>query len=401
MLNILIASEDAERLAEISRMVAACGSYRIMRLQDAPANLPMHAAQLRSADGLVIDQPLGGSTQMLGIEMLRLQHPDLPCILVSQVHQSDVLIRALRAGVSDVLAWPLERGQLSDALRRLESSHTPRTREEAKIISFISSKGGAGVSFIASNLGHVLGTNEHKRVLLIDLNTQFSDTHFILSDKDPPATLSEVCAQIDRLDDAFLDACLTHVEGSFDILAGPRDPIRASEIKKEKIEYILSLVAGNYDYVLIDIGQAISQLSIPVLDRSDTIFVVTQPSIAHARTGRRLLDILHGLHYRDEKIRILLNRSGSRDELTRAKLENVFGAKICHTLPDDPVAVDTSISHGVPLLRENKRSAMCKSLLALSESFTAQGGEHRAAQERSFALSRFFPKAKPSSPNVA
>ena len=37
MLKILIASEDGERLAEIARLLAASGSYQVMRLQDAPA----------------------------------------------------------------------------------------------------------------------------------------------------------------------------------------------------------------------------------------------------------------------------------------------------------------------------------------------------------------------------
>lgn len=83
----------------------------------------------------------------------------------------------------------------------------------------------------------------------------------------------------------------------FDVLAGASDPIKAGEIKKDKIEYVLSLVSPIYDFILVDVGQAINPLSIAVLDHCDQICVVVQPTIAFARTGRRLLDILHGLHY--------------------------------------------------------------------------------------------------------
>ncbi|MCO5398538.1 AAA family ATPase [Ralstonia soli] len=402
MLKILIASEDGERLAELARLVSSSGCYQIMRLQAAPGSLSTHACQLRSADALIIDQPGTGSAQMLSIEVLRQQYADLPCILITQTQERDDLIRALRAGVSDVLTWPLERAQLTTALTRLETNYTPRTKDEARVVAFISSKGGAGSSVISSNIGYTLAAHAHKRVLLIDLNTQFSDTHFLVSNKTPPATLSEVCAQVDRLDDAFLEACLTRVADNFDILAGASDPIKAGEIKKDKIEYVLSLVSPIYDFVLVDVGQAINPLSIAVLDHSDQICVVVQPTIAFARTGRRLLDILHGLHYPAEKLRILLNRHGKRDELPRATLEHVFGQKLFHILPDDAGAVDDSICHGVPIAKEHRNSTMAKALVALADILaTARENDRGAPQEKGFSLSKLFTRAKTSSPNIA
>ncbi|ANA34084.1 hypothetical protein R82526_01134 [Ralstonia mannitolilytica] len=401
MLKILIASEDGERLAELARLVCASGNYQVMRLQAAPGSLSTHACQLRGADVFIIDQPGSGPSQMLGIEMLRQQYPDLPCILVTQTHHPDDLLRALRAGVSDVLAWPLERAQLTEALARLEASHTPRTKDEARILAFISSKGGAGSSFIAANVGYTLAAHEHKRALLIDLNTQFSDTHFLVSNKTPPATLSEVCAQVDRLDDAFLEACLTRVDDGFDVLAGATDPIKAGEIKKEKLEYVLSLVSPLYDFILVDVGQAINPLSIAVLDHCDQICVVVQPTIAFARTGRRLLDILHGLHYPAEKIRILANRHGKRDELPRATLEHVFGQKLFHMLPDDAAAVDASICQGVPIAKHHRHSAMAKALVALADIFATARENDRHAEQKGFSFSKLFTRTKTSSPNVA
>ena len=402
MLKILIASEDGERLADLARLVAAAGSYQVMHLHAAPGSLSTHACQLRGADALIIDQPSGGPSQMLSIELLRQQFADLPCILVTQTQERDDLIRALRAGVSDILTWPLERAQLTTALTRLETNHIPRTREEARVIAFISSKGGAGSSFIASNVGYTLAAHEHKRVLLIDLNTQFSDTHFLVSNKTPPATLSEVCAQVDRLDDAFLEACLTRVAKDFDVLAGASDPIKAGEIKKDKIEYVLSLVSPIYDFILVDVGQAINPLSIAVLDHCDQICVVVQPTIAFARTGRRLLDILHGLHYPAEKLRILVNRHGKRDELPRSTLEQVFGQKLFHVLPEDASAVDDSICQGMPIAQHHRSSAMAKALMALANVFaTARENDRHASQEKGFSLSKFFSRAKTSSPNIA
>lgn len=402
MLSVLIVSENPERLAELSRLVSASGAYQTLRLQTTPEALLSQGSYLRNAAGLILDQQDVGPSYMQSIEALRRQYADLPCILITQTQQSDMLIRALRAGVSDVLAWPLDKNQLVDALGRLEARHADKPREEARVVAFVSSKGGNGTSFIASNVGYNLAVHEHKRVLLIDLNTQFSDTHALVCDKTPPATLSEVCAQIDRVDDAFLDACMTRVHDGFDILAGASDPIKANEIKKDRIEHILSRVSASYDFVLVDIGQAINPLSIVALDHSDQICVVVQPTIACARTGTRLLDILRGLHYTQEKIRVLVNRHGKHDELSHAALEKIFGGKIFHYLPDDPGAADTAICHGVPVSVEHKNSAIAKSLLALSDILaTADENARYARPDKGFSLSKLFLRSRASSPSAA
>ncbi|AOY91441.1 pilus assembly protein CpaE [Cupriavidus sp. USMAA2-4] len=402
MLKILIVSESAERLGELARVTSTSGNYLPMRLQDAASKLPSHGTQMRSADVLVLDQASGDSSHLRALESVRQQYPGLPCILVSDDRPPDLLIRALRAGVSDVLGWPLDRAQLAEALQRLEANRVAAARNEARVISLVSGKGGAGASFLAGNLGYVLSALEHKRVLLIDLNLQFGDTHFLVTDKVPPATLADVCAQIDRLDDAFFEACLIHVSPSFDILAGASDPVKAGDIRKDRVEYVLSLAAASYDFVLIDAGQDINPVSVAALDLSDQILLVTQPGIAYARTGRRMLEVLEGLHYGPEKLLLLVNRQGKADGLRRDTLEGIFGTKTLLTLPDDPAAVDDAISHGVPAVQQQKRSAIAKALTALGHNLVVERGSAPSASgERVSALGRFFLRSKTSAPNTA
>jgi len=395
MLKILIASEDAERLAEINRLSAVVGNFQAMSLQDSLSRFPFHASRLRMADLLLLELPQITPAQMQAIEALRQQHLDLPCILVTQSPAPDLLIKAMRAGVSDVLAWPLDKGQLADALRRIEASHVPRNLELAQVISMISCKGGSGTSFITANLGDALARHLGKRVLVIDLNRYFGDLTYLVSDKPPPSTLPEICSQIDRLDAAFLDACLVRLDTGLDMLAGAPDPIQANQIQKERLEWILSIVQPNYDFIIFDIGRVVDPLSIGILDHSDRVCVVVEPTIQFGRPGRRLLDILRALHYPADKIRLVLNRAGRKNELARSALEDIFGMKVFHVLPDDPSAVDEAISHGEPVAKLSRRSAIAKALQAMATQLsTSPEAERRVRHEPVSAFRKLMLRAK-------
>jgi len=402
MLRILIISEDGERLAEIVRQASACGHHFLMRSQESPQMLLGNLARLHSADALLVDVSGAGASHMQRIEALRQQFPALPCILITSSQQPDVLLRAIRAGVRDVLSWPLERGQLADAISRVEASLPPRQQHRASLVSLLSCKGGAGTSFIAANLAHTLATLGRKRVLLLDLNTQFADTASLVSDKTPSATLPDVCAQIDRLDDAFLEACLTHVTDGFDILAGASDPTKAQVVTPERVGHILAMVSDRYDLVVVDAGHAVTPVSMSVLDKSDKILVVTQPSIAYARNGRNLSAILRALHYSDDQVHLVPNRCSRRDELDTAMLEKVFGMKVLHAIPDEPAAVNAAISHGVPLLQEDKRCGAAKAIQTLSTALAGPpDGVHRTGDTLGSSLKNLFQRAKPTTPNIA
>ncbi|WP_349608915.1 MULTISPECIES: AAA family ATPase [Cupriavidus] len=395
MLKILIASEDAERLAEINRLSAAVGNFQAMSLQEGLARFPYHASRLRMADLLILELPAIGTGQMLAIETLRQQHPDLPCILVTPAPGSEVLIKAMRAGIRDVLSWPLDKGQLAEALKRVEATHVPRAREAAQVISVISCKGGAGTSFVAANLGDALARHLTKRVLVVDLNRHFGDLTHLVSDKAPPSTLPDICSQIDRLDAGFLDACLVHVDNGFDVLAGATDPVKASQIQKDKLEWILSVMQPNYDFVIFDIGQSIDPLSIGMLDHSDRICVVAEPAIAYGRPGRRLIDILRALHYPADKIRLVLNRTGRKTEIPLATVEEIFGMKVAFALPDDPAVVDEAVSHGEPVAKLSRRSAIARALQAMATQLAASPeAERRPRPEAVSPLRRLMLRAR-------
>lgn len=372
MIDILSISEDASRLAEIGRLIGECGSYRTTKTLGNPSQLAQRGDSLDSFDVLIIDALTLEDAALTVIAELCHRHERLTCILVTAETSPQMLIAAMRAGFRDVLAWPLDQRSLGEALLRAEGKRAGRGEQETRTLSFMSCKGGVGTTLIATNVAHAISTAWRKRVLLIDLNQLYGDAAFFITNEMPASTLPQICGQIERMDLAFLDASLTHVSDTFDILAGAGDPAKASEISADRLEWILGLAIPRYDFVIFDLGQSINQLSILALDRSNEIYLVLEASMPHVRAGRRLQEILASLGYPSERMRLLLNRYSRHAERARTALEEVLAMSPYQVLPEDASVVADALNEGVPVSEIKRNSGVARGLHQLAENIVNQ-----------------------------
>ncbi|GLU30954.1 AAA family ATPase [Trinickia caryophylli] len=383
MIDILSISKDASRLAQIVRQIGECGSYRTTRAVGSPSSLAQRGDSLDAFDVLIVDAQSLDDAELAVVADLCRRYERMTCILLSDDASPETLIAAMRAGFRDVLAWPLEHRALCDALQRAESKRLQGATHETRIVSFISCKGGTGTTLIATNVAQAISKLEHQRVLLIDLNQLYGDAAFVMTSEAPPSTLPDVCAQIDRMDSAFLDASLLHVSETFHVLAGAGDPVKAAEVGFERLEWIIGIAIPRYDFVIFDLGQSINPLSMLALDRSDEIHMVLQASMPHVRAGRRLREILGSLGYGNDRLRLLLNRYSRELERSRTALEEVVDLTPYQVLPDDTAVVTEALDEGVPVSTIKRNCALSRALQQLAENIVAGAAAPARGKARS------------------
>ena len=368
MINILLVSSDPGRSQQIAAVIAASGiGHQCRTLANGLQQVCADKDALQATDLLIFDGYHLTRDDIDSLEKLSNRHRELVCTLITPEPSHEVLMQAMRAGVRNVALWPIDRDSFIADLKRLAGRRAEADHRDGQVLSFVSSKGGSGATFVAVNLGYALATLRGKRVLLVDLNQQFGDAAHLVCDKNPPATIAEVCAQIDRLDASFFDACLTHAYPNFDVLAGAGDPVKAVDIKVPHLEQIVALIRHQYDFVLFDVGQSVNPVSIFALDHSDLIFPVLQSSVPNIRAGQRLLGLLQSLGYPGERVRVLLNRHEKRGRIDLKTVEGVIGVKVYNALPNDARPVLDSINQGVPVIKQHKNSPISKSLAELAE----------------------------------
>ena len=371
-MKALIITRDSDLHAEI----ASQGTARVP-----PISLVASRASLREAlDRLMPDNP--------GVVIIDATDPDIQegdllerlakhyqssCfMLLTREHNQDLLIRAMRAGVREVLQLPLVHRAFHEAMDRVAATVGVTDMRDGKVLAFISCKGGSGATFISTNFGYALATLAEKKVLLIDLHGQFGDATLYVSDQKPAMTLSDVCSQIARIDGAFLDSCLVHVTPGFGILAAADDPTHAVDLKPEHMDTILRVARQHYDYIVLDVGRQIDAISLRALDNADTIHPVLQLALPDIRDGRRLLDIFRSLGYPVDQTRLIVNRYEKGGKLRLQDLQNALGADVLHTIPNDYIAATDSVNQGVPVLELSRSSAVARSLTDLVELVTSR-----------------------------
>jgi pilus assembly protein CpaE len=310
-------------------------------------------------------------------------------MLVTPALSTDMLMAAMRAGVRHVLSWPLDAHAFARELSHVAGKKHAQTRRAARVLSFVAGKGGVGTTLVAANLAYVLAAARDKRVLVVDLNQLFADATLLLTDKPPPATLHDLCTQIDRLDAAFFEACVARVHPNLDVLAGAGDPVKAGELRASQLQRVLELVREQYDVVICDVGQEINPLSIQALDQSEAICVVLQQTIPHLHASRRLLDLFGQLGYAANKTRLIVNCYDKREQVGVDDIERTLGARPAHLLPPDEKSARHAVNQGMPLAAAAKSSALAKSIDVLATALCP--AQHEPAKR---SLARLFaPKA--------
>lgn len=371
-MKALLISRDAQLYAEI----ASQGAARVP-----PLNVAASRASLRdSLDRPLADNPglvivdASGADAADGdlLERLTRHYAAAHFMLLTDNHHPELLIRAMRAGVREVLQLPLVHRALHEAIDRIAASAGMTSVRDGKVLAFIACKGGSGATFISTNFGYALATLADKKVLLIDLHRQFGDATLYVSDQKPAMTLSDVSQQIARIDGPFLESCLVHVAPGFGVLAAADDPGQAIEAKPEHIDTILRVARQNYDYILLDVGRQIDAVSLRALDSTDAIYPVLQLALPDIRDARRLLDIFRSLGYITDHIRLIVNRYEKGGRLRLQDLHAALGAEVLHTVPNDYVAVTDSVNQGIPVLQLARGSAAARSLADLVEVVTAR-----------------------------
>ncbi|GJM38488.1 MAG: hypothetical protein DHS20C19_18550 [Acidimicrobiales bacterium] len=315
------------------------------------------------------------------VERVIQAHRELGAILVAEELTTNLLQQALRSGVKDVLASPADVTQLNEAIGRVSSSlssspSTPVAGEElfeddgelGQVITVFSTKGGAGKSMIATNLGVTLAQRSDKPVCLVDADLQFGDIAVMLK-LSPQHTIVDAVSSLDRLDASLLQNLLvTHESSGLLILPAPLEPAFADQIGATEMMQIVEVLRRFCSHVIVDTPAYFNDVVLGMIEISDEVMLIAGMDIPNIKNVKIGLQTLRLLNTPMEKLHLVLNRANSKVKLDVTEVERTLQVSADILIPSD-IVVPQSVNRGVPVVQSSPRSGVAKSLEELASMF--------------------------------
>ncbi len=321
-----------------------------------------------------------------------IQTPGVGTILITEALSTDLLQSALRAGVKDVLAAPVDTDQLVTAVDRVAEG-LGEARQEfgtsvpgaapagdgpdiGQVITVFSTKGGAGKSVIAANLAVVLAKRSTKPVVLVDADLQFGDVAVMLK-LAPHHTIVDAVGSIDRLDASLLQQFLMrHEPSGLLILPAPLEPSFADQISAGEMVKIIELLRTFCEYVVIDTPAYFNEVVLGLIEESDEVLLVAGMDIPNIKNVKIGLQTLRLLNVPMTKLHLVLNRANSKVKLDVSEVERTLQIKAESLIPSD-VVVPQSVNKGTPVVIDSPKSGVAKSIEQLADMFAHHDGRRR------------------------
>ncbi len=341
--TIVVVGRDPSLKAEFEAALSGATRERVVvhHVDDLPG--AVEAARARDPDLVCGD--LAGDVRAL-VTLAEEIAAVAPSALVAGVYHRDVLgpdgesesaflLEALRGRVRDFLRRPVASGDLAKLLERIEVERLPHgTSPRARVVGFVSNKGGVGKSTLATNTACTLAQRYPDDVLLIDAALQLGVCASLL-DLEPESTIVDATRARDRLDETLLrEICATH-ECGLRLLAAPVDAVEAQDIDEEGIARLVTLARRTFRYVVIDTFPLLDNILVSILDVSDRLYVTLQGTVPDVVGTARFLEVLERLGVSGQRRRVVLNRNypAHAGRLTAADVEERLGAPVDHELP--------------------------------------------------------------------
>ena len=379
MIKVLVAGVNQEEKENITYALANVEYINTTDGADTSEQV-LQILDQKHVDVVLVDAYMSGNGYKL-TEAVVEKHPDVAVIIIERELKEDTMRAALFAGAKDVLISPLNPAKLVDSIYRsyqaeqkrklaLQSkANRPQAGSRGQVITVFGTKGGAGKTFVATNLAVALARHDGYRVALVDLDLDFGNAALALNII-PQFTISDVVNDMSHLDQDLLESYLIPHRSGLRVLAANAEPQMTEFVNADHVGYILRLLRNAFDFIVVDMPARFYDPVEPAIQDADMLMLIATPEVVTLRNIKSCMNTLAMLKYPAHKIRVLLNKVDSRTDIKPRDVEATLNAKIFTSLLADYRQVSSSMNQGIPVVTLFPRSKISRGFHDLAGKIT-------------------------------
>lgn len=313
-------------------------------------------------------------------EFVGRQAPGTAIVLVRDHTWNGLLPAAMRAGIRDVVDMTQGTEELRDAVERAivwasnlrsvgVSAATGHQPQRGRIISVFSSKGGAGKTFLTTNLAAAIAETTGQDTAAVDLDFDMGDV-FTYFGTEPATNIPELMELGEGATHERIREVGTKMGEHLWVYGAPPDPA-AEAPAGESIGKFLRGLRNDFPWVVVDASVDYSDSALVCFDLSDTICLVTGLDVVGVKHLSKALDTLLTIGLPRERFRVVLNRADSKVGLDASDVERVMKIQVDAMIPSSRL-VPTSLNKGRPVVTDEPGSEVAVAVRQLAAKFTGQ-----------------------------
>lgn len=245
----------------------------------------------------------------------------------------------IHAGVNEYLVKSSQAlTSLEEILIRVFNSNSPNESERTEqgmLIVFLSAKGGTGTSSLCANIAmNMKQARPDARIVVVDLvlpvgsigpMVGYQGNTNIVTVADLPASQTT--------GDYFYKNLPRPELWQFQLLAGAPDPFKANTLKGDRLGQLIETLRSAYDIILVDVGRALSGISLPIIKQADLISLIVSTDYSTVKLTKVIYDYLLSQGIETQRIYAILNGAAGMEGSTKAEAEEIIGLPIKTTVP--------------------------------------------------------------------
>jgi pilus assembly protein CpaE len=254
----------------------------------------------------------------------------------------------MQAGAREFLVDPLQPETLRDAITRTCARRPNPVREPGKLLVFAPSKGGVGVTTVATNFALALLRESEATVVIVDMDIQLGDVALGLGLR-TGFSIADALLSPARLDKDLLSSLLVKHNSGLAVLSAPEDYNYFSSPGGTGAALLFRILREEFAYVVVDLGTSHGDIQEVIFGIADKIYVVTEMTFPSLRNGHRVISFLSSRSM-NRQLEVVLNRFNSRHgDIDEASATKALGRPITWRIPNAYAAARAAEDSGVPL----------------------------------------------------